>query len=150
MTEERTPEDGETGGLRERLARQIAELAERHRIGPGKYCGLTPAEIDRAVIACHGGDPAPGEPVGFWPTVSEEARAARLREAFGPEADVERLRVAVQFFNTRVDEALAPDWALSAEDFGRAVAAGLARHYPELSDDARRVIAGNYAYSHAK
>jgi hypothetical protein len=30
------------------------------------------------------------------------------------------------------------------------VADGLARHFPELTEDARRVIAGNYSYSHAK
>lgn len=149
MTDEAVHGDAGAGGLEERLDRRIAELAKRHRIGPDKYCGLTPAEIGRAVIACHGGVQRPGEPVGFWPSVSEEARAARLREEFGPEADVERLRVVVQFFDARVDDALDLDWRLAADEFGRAVATGLARHYPELNDDARRVIAGNYAYSHA-
>ena len=40
--------------------------------------------------------------------------------------------------------------AVANDEFDRAVADGLARHFPELTEDARRVIAGNYSYSHAK
>jgi len=136
--------------LAERLQRQIAELEQRHRIGPGKYCGLTPAEMSRAVVACHSGLRGPGEPAGYWPAVSEDAVKERLRADFGPAADVERLRVMVQFFDQRVGETLGIDWRLPKDEFARAVAAGLTRHYPELSADARRVLAGNFSYSHAK
>ena len=140
--------DGES--LARRLERQIADLEARHRIGPDKYCGLTPEELSRAVVACHGGLHRPGEPVGFWPGIPQEAREGALREAFGTGADVERLRVMVQFFDQRVAKSLAVDWALPGPEFDRAVWKGLEHHYPELSDDARRVIAGNYSYSHAK
>lgn len=144
--------DGGTEGdsLARRLERQIADLEARHRIGPDRYCGLTPEEMSRAVVACHGGPHRPGEAVGFWPGISEEAREGALREAFGPGADVERLRVMVQFFDDRVSKTLAVDWSLADAEFDRAVWAGLERHYPELSADARRVIAGSHAYSHAK
>ena len=146
------PDDGGAEGesLARRLERQIADLEARHRIGPGTYCGLTPEEMSRAVVACHGGPHRPGEPVGFWPGVSEEAREAALREAFGPGADVERLRVMVQFFDHRLAKTLAVDWALPSAEFDRAVWEGLERHVPELSADARRVIAGQFSYSHAK
>lgn len=140
--------DGES--LARRLDRQIADLEARYRIGPDRYCGLTPEEMSRAVVACHGGPHRPGEPVGYCPGVSEEAREGALREAFGPGADVERLRVMVQFFDDRVAKTLAVDWSLADAEFDRAVWAGLERHYPELSADARRVIAGSHAYSHAR
>jgi len=58
--------------------------------------------------------------------------------------------VLEQFFGGRVSRALALDWMLDNDAFDRAVTEGLARHFPDLSADARRVIAGNYSYSHAK
>jgi len=136
--------------LREALDRQIAELVERHRIGADRYCGFSPEEMSRAVIACHSGLRRPGERVGYWPAGSEETRMEWLRAEYGPTADLERVRVVVQFFDHRIAETLAIDWDLPNEAFDRAVAAALARHYPELSDDARRVIAGSFSYSHAK
>lgn len=136
--------------LQQQLDRQIAELAQRYQIGPDKYCGMTPAEISRAVIACHSGPRRPGEPVGYWPAGSEETRTEWLRAEYGPAADIERLRVIVQFFEHRLAQTLRLDWQLSNAEFDQAVAAGLIRHYPELTDDARRVIAGNFSYSHAK
>lgn len=34
--------------------------------------------------------------------------------------------------------------------FDRAVFEGLLRHFPDLTAEARAVLAGNYSYSHAK
>lgn len=39
---------------------------------------------------------------------------------------------------------------LPNDEFDRQVMEGIRRHFPELTEDARRVIAGNYSYSHAK
>lgn len=128
----------------------LAALERRYGIPTDTYCGLSPEEMSRAIVAIHGGPRRRGEPAGFWPTVSVESMLAALREEFGPEADVERIRLQEQFFGGRVSRALAVDWMLPADAFGRAVTEGLARHFPELGDDARRVIAGSYAYSHAK
>jgi hypothetical protein len=136
--------------LQEQLGRQIAELEERYQIGSDRYCGLTPADISRAEIACHSDPRRPGEPVGYWPVGSEETRTEWLRAEYGPAADIERLRVIVQFFEHRLSQTLQVDWQLPDVEFDRAVAAGLARHYPELTNDARRVIAGNFRYSHAR
>jgi hypothetical protein len=55
-----------------------------------------------------------------------------------------------QFFGSRVSRTLKLDWMLPNDEFDRAVMDGLRQHFPELTDDARRVIAGNYSYSHAK
>jgi len=150
MTDESQTTGPGTSPLLEQLERQIAELERRHGVGPDRYCGLTPAEMSRAVVACHSGPRRPGEPVGYWPAGSAETVEERLREEYGPTADVERLLVMVRFFDHRVAGTLGVDWQLSNEEFDHAVAAGLARHYPELTDDARRAIAGNFSYSHAK
>jgi hypothetical protein len=150
MTDESPSPMPDASPLLERLERQIAELERRHGIGPDRYCGLTPAEMSRAVVACHSGPRRPGEPAGDWPAGSAETQTRRLSEEYGPTADLERLLVLVQFFDHRVAQTLDVDWRLSNEEFDHAVAAGLVRHYPELTDDARRVIAGNFSYSHAK
>lgn len=55
-----------------------------------------------------------------------------------------------QFFGSRVSRALNLDWMLPNDEFDRAVMDGLRRNFPELTEDARSVIAGNYSYSHAK
>lgn len=127
-----------------------ADLEREYGIPPEKYCGLSPAEMSRVIVACHSAHRQPGEPVGFWPVISVETQLGRLSEAFGPDVDVERLRLLEQFFSSRVNEALQLDWMLDNAAFDRAVHDGLSKHFPELSDDARRVIAGNYSYSHAK
>jgi len=128
----------------------LADLEREHGIPPDTYCGLGPEAMSRAIVAWHSGPRRPGEPIGYWPVGSHETRMGWLREAFGPDADLERIRLQEQFFGARVSRALDLDWMLPDEAFDRAVAEGLARHFPELSDDARRVIAGNYTYSHAK
>jgi hypothetical protein len=79
-----------------------------------------------------------------------ETRLGWLREEFGPSADVETIRLRVQFFGGRVDAALGLDWMQDNAAFDRAVVEGLARHFPDLTAAARAVLAGNYSYSHAK
>lgn len=128
----------------------IPDLERQHNILPDKYCGLTPEEMSRAIVAYDAGPRMPGTPVGYMPVGSEETRLGWLREEFGNANDIERIRLQVQFFGSRVSRALKLDWMLSNEDFDRAVADGLRQHFPELTAEARLVIAGNYSYSHAK
>jgi len=127
--------------------RTIAELERRHGIPPDRYCGLTPLEMSRAIVAYHSGPRRQGEPAGYNPVGSLETRLGWLREEFGPDADVERIRLLEQFFSGRMSRLLQLDWMLPAAEFDRAVWDGLRAHFPELTDDARRVIAGNYSYS---
>lgn len=126
------------------------ELERRHGIPPDRFCGLTAAEMSRAIVAHDCGPRASGKPAGYNPIGSEDTRREWLREAFGPDADVEMIGLRIQFFMGRVREALRVDWMLDNRAFDRAVWDGLAEHYPDLSPDARAVIAGNYSYSHAK
>lgn len=126
----------------------IAELERRHGIPSDRYCGLTPHAMSRVIVAYHCGPRRPGEPIGYDPIASPETRSAWLREAFGPDADVERLRLLEQFFSARINRLLKLDWMLPDAEFDRAVTAGLREHFPELTDEARAVIAGNYSYSH--
>ncbi|MFM8892803.1 MAG: hypothetical protein ACKOTB_14515 [Planctomycetia bacterium] len=127
-----------------------AALEREHGIPEDFYCGLSPEAMSRAIVAYHGGPPRPGEPVGYDPSAAPETRLGWLHEAFGPDADVERIRIQEQFFSARVDELLNLDWKLPAAEFDRAVEEGLVRHAPDLTEEARRVIAGNYSYSHWK
>jgi hypothetical protein len=127
-----------------------ADLEQQHGIPPDKYCGLTSEDMSRAIVAYHAGPRKPGEPVGYMPVGSVETRLAWLREEFGPDADIERLRTQEQFFGGRVERVLHIDWMLPNDEFDRRVWEGLAKHFPELAEEARRVIAGNYSYSHAK
>lgn len=126
------------------------DLEREYGIPPDKYCGLSPADMSRAIVAWNSGPREPGSWPGYWPAASPETRLQWLRDEFGPEADVERIRVLEQFFGGRISRALAVDWMLPNDEFDRAVAEGLARHFPELSAEARAVIAGDYSYSHAK
>jgi hypothetical protein len=126
------------------------ELEARYGIPPDRFCGMTSAEMSRAIVAHDGGPRADGRPVGYNPVGSPETRLGWLREEFGPDADVETIRLRVQFFGGRVDEALALDWMQDNAAFDRAVVEGLARHFPELTAEARTVLAGNYSYSHMK
>lgn len=128
----------------------FAELERRFDISEEKYCGLTPLEMSRAIVAYHSGPRKQGEPVGYCPVGSLETRLGWLRMEFGADADVERIRLQSQFFSSRVDGLLNLDWMLPAEDFDRVVMDGLRRHFPELTEECRSVIAANYSYSHAK
>lgn len=128
----------------------IPDLERQHNIPPDKYCGLTPDEMSRAIVACDAGPRMTGTPVGYMPVGSEETRLGWLREEFGTASDIERIRLQVQFFGSRVSRALQLDWMLPNEDFDRAVAEGLRQYFPELTEEARVVISGNYSYSHAK
>jgi hypothetical protein len=49
-----------------------------------------------------------------------------------------------------VNRALNLDWMLPADEFDRTVMEGRRRHFPELTEDARRVIAGDCSSSHAR
>ncbi len=126
------------------------ELERQHGIPPDRFCGLTAEVMSRAIVAYDCGPRKPGAPVGYNPIGGLEMRTGWLREAFGPDADVEMLRLRVQFFMGRVRDHVAVDWMLDNQEFDQAVWDGLALHYPDLSADARAVIAGNYSYSHAK
>ena len=128
----------------------FAELERQHDIPPDTYCGLKPEHMSRAIVAYHGGPRRPGEPVGYMPVGSETHRLDWLREEFGDDADVDGIRVLVQFFGGRVSRAMKLYWMLPNDEFDRAVSDGLRRHFPELTEDARLVIAGDYSYSHAK
>ena len=123
----------------------LVDFERQHGIPSDTYCGLTPGEMSRAIVAWHSG---PAQPVGYRPVASDEERFGWLRAAFGTDADLARIRLLEQCFGARVAEAIAIDWMLPDAEFGRAVAEGLARHFPELSADARAVIGGSYAYSH--
>lgn len=128
----------------------VAELERQFDIPSDTYCGLTPEHMSRAIVAYHGGPRRPVEPVGSMPVGSEAHRLDWLREEFGDDADVDGIRVLVQFFGGRVSRAMKLYWMLPNDEFDRAVSDGLRRHFPELTEDARLVIAGNYSYSHAK
>ena len=123
----------------------LVDFEREHGIPSDTYCGLSPAEMSRAIVAWHAG---PDAPVGYRPAASDEERRGWLRAAFGPATDVERIRLLERCFGARVSVAIGVDWMLPDVEFDRAVAAGLARHFPELTDEARGVIAANYSYSH--
>jgi hypothetical protein len=125
-------------------------LERRYGIPPDRFCGLSADDLSRAIVAHDGGPRPPGQAVGYSPIGSPKTRMGWLRDAFGPDADVEMLRLRVQFFMGRVRDTVAVDWMLDNQEFDQAVWDGLALHYPDLSADARAVIAGNYSYSHAK
>lgn len=128
----------------------LADLERQHDIPPDKYCGLSPEDMSRVVVAYHSGPRRQGEPVGYMPVGSFETRLGWLRDEFGPDVDIERMRLQEQFFGARIDEALKLDWMLPNDHFDRRVWEGLATHFSELTEEARTVIAGNYSYSHAK
>lgn len=104
--------------------------------------------MSRAIVAYHCGPRRAGEAVGYNPVGSPETRLGWLRDEFGPDVEVEGIRSQAQAFSSRVGAQLDLDWMLPDADFDLAVADGLRRHFPELSDEARRVIAGNFSYSH--
>ena len=125
-------------------------LERQYGIPPDRFCGLSAEAMSRAIVAHDGGPATPGRPAGYNPVGAPETRLQWLRDAFGPDADVEMIRQRVQFFGGRVRDAIAVDWSLDDDPFDRAVIDGLDLHFPELSPEARAVIAGNWSYSHAK
>jgi hypothetical protein len=129
---------------------EFASLERQYGIPPDKYCGLTPEDMSRAIVAYHSGPRRPDEPVGYSPIGSQETRLGWLRDEFGPDADIKRIRVQEQFFSSRVSRSLKLDWMLDNLEFDRTVAKDLREHFPELTEEARNVIVGNYSYSHAK
>jgi hypothetical protein len=128
----------------------LADLERQHGIPPETYGGLSPDDMSRAIVAHDGGPRTPGTPVGYMPVGPDETRLGWLRAEFGPTADVTRIRLQMRFFGARMSRVLQLDWMLPDEDFDRAVTEGLSRSFPELTEEARLVIAGNYSSSHAK
>ncbi len=128
----------------------LADFERQHGIPPDTYCGLTPEDMSRAIVAYHSGPHEPLQPTGYMPVGSIETRLGWLRGEFGPDADIERIRLQEQSFGGRIDQALKLDWMLPNDEFDRQVWEGLGQHFPELTEEARRVIAGNYSYSHAR
>jgi hypothetical protein len=126
------------------------ELERRFGIPPDRFCGLDAATMSRAIIAHDCGPLRPGEAVGYNPIGSTETRLGWLRQAFGRDVNAEHLRLCVQFFHGRISEALPLDWMLPNDDFDRQIVEGLARLYPDLTPEARSVIAGKTSYSHAR
>jgi hypothetical protein len=94
-----------------------ADLEREHGIPPEKYCGLSPAEMSRVIVACHSAPRRPGKPVAFWPVTLVETQLGRLREEFGPNADADLLRLVKQFFSSRVSAVLQLDWMLDNAAF---------------------------------
>lgn len=123
------------------------DLERQYGIPAETFCGLSAEEMSRAIVAHDGGPCEPGSPVGYNPIASPQTRLGWLRDAFGPTADVERIRLQLQFFHSRISRTITVDWMLPLDAFERQVADGLRQHFPELGDDARRVITGNYSYS---
>lgn len=126
------------------------ELERRHGIPADRFCGLSADAMSGAIVAYDCGPRGPGELTGYNPIGPEETRLTWLRDALGPDVDAEAIRLRIQCFMGRVREALQVDWMLDNDAFDRVVWDGLAEHFPDLSPDARAVIAGNYSYSHAK
>lgn len=126
------------------------DLERQHGIPADRFCGLAADDMSRAIVAHSCGPREPGTPAGYWPAGSDTTRREWLRQAFGPDADIEAIALRLQFFMARVGEALKVDWMLDNEPFDRAVWDGLAALYPDLSADARTAITANYSYSHAK
>ena len=58
--------------------RSFADLERQHGIPPEKYCGLSPKDMSRVVVAYHSGPRRPGEPVGYTPVGSIETRVGWL------------------------------------------------------------------------
>jgi hypothetical protein len=50
----------------------------------------------------------------------------------------------------KLSDLIPVDWTLPDDQFAKVVREGLDREFPDLSEDARRVILANYSYSHAK
>ena len=119
------------------LGPDFESLERQYGIPPDKYCGLTPEDMSRAIVAYHSGPRGPDQPVGYNHVGSLETRLSWLR-------------LQEQFFSGRVSKALNTNWMLPNQEFERAVEEGLREHFPELTEEARQVIAGNYSYSHAK
>jgi hypothetical protein len=64
--------------------------------------------------------------------------------------NAERIQLQVDFFMGKLSDLIPVDWTLPDDQFAKVVREGLDREFPDLSEDARRVILANYSYSHAK
>ena len=130
--------------------RMIEELRQKHQIPEVRFYGLDEQSMSLAIVASMGLGGLDGAPVGFDPVRTPEASQQRLHQAFGEQADVERIQVQINFFLAKVRQLIPVDWMLPALQFAQVIEEGLEKHFPELSADARNVILGSYTYSHAK
>ncbi|MFN5770404.1 MAG: hypothetical protein ACK5ZC_10840 [Pirellulaceae bacterium] len=130
--------------------RMIEELRQKHQIPEERFYGLDERSMSLAIVASMGLGGLDGAPVGYDPVRTPETSHQRLHQAFGEQADVERIQVQINFFLAKVRQLIPVDWMLPAFQFAQVIEEGLEKHFPELSVDARNVILGSYTYSHAK
>jgi hypothetical protein len=130
--------------------RMIEELRQKHQIPEERFYGLDEQSMSLAIVASMGLGGLDGAPVGYDPVRTPETSQQRLHQAFGEQADVERIQVQINFFLAKVRQLIPVDWMLPAFQFAQVIEEGLEKHFPELSVDARNVILGSYTYSHAK
>ncbi|MFN5466894.1 MAG: hypothetical protein ACK523_19140 [Pirellulaceae bacterium] len=130
--------------------RMIEELRQKHQIPEERFYGLDERSMSLAIVASMGLGGLDGAPVGYDPVRTPETSQQRLHQAFGEQADVERIQVQINFFLAKVRQLIPVDWMLPAFQFAQVIEEGLEKHFPELSVDARNVILGSYTYSHAK
>lgn len=130
--------------------RMIEELRQKHQIPEERFYGLDEQSMSLAIVASMGLGGLDGAPVGYDPVRTPETSQQRLHQAFGEQADVERIQVQINFFLAKVRQLIPVDWMLPAFQFAQVIEEGLEKHFPELSADARNVILGSYTYSHAK
>lgn len=130
--------------------RMIEELRQKHQIPEERFYGLDERSMSLAIVASMGLGGLDGAPVGYDPVRTPETSQQRLHQAFGEQADVERIQVQINFFLAKVRQLIPVDWMLPAFQFAQVIEEGLEKHFPELSADARNVILGSYTYSHAK
>ncbi len=128
----------------------IEELRQKHQIPEERFYGLDERSMSLAIVASMGLGGLDGAPVGYDPVRTPETSQQRLHQAFGEQADVERIQVQINFFLAKVRQLIPVDWMLPAFQFAQVIEEGLEKHFPELSVDARNVILGSYTYSHAK
>ncbi|MFN9549129.1 MAG: hypothetical protein ACK56Q_02490 [Pirellulaceae bacterium] len=130
--------------------RMIEELRQKHQIPEERFYGLDERSMSLAIVASMGLGGLDGAPVGYDPVRTPETSQQRLHQAFGEQADVERIQVQINFFLAKVRQLIPVDWMLPAFQFAQVIEEGLEKHFSELSVDARNVILGSYTYSHAK
>jgi hypothetical protein len=128
----------------------IRELKDKHQIPDERFFGLDAESMSRAIVAMMNGPMEKDRPVGFFPVVSREIHHQWIREAFGSAVNAERIQLQVDFFMGKLSDLIPVDWTLPDDQFAKVVREGLDREFPDLSEDARRVILANYSYSHTK
>ncbi len=105
------------------------------------YGGLSPDDLSQTIIAYDAGYPNPdGWPLGYAMWASAKRRIEWVREAFGDTRDASALTRARRRFLKHFETVVPIDWHLSEAAFTRSIHAGIAQHFPDLSNDARQVL----------